>query len=72
MTANPTQDSCDHRALEVSLLLSASTVVGLMAGILLTVLGTAPGPAVAGGAAALAGAFGLGMSALSYVRKQAQ
>ncbi|MBC3991697.1 hypothetical protein H8N00_23005 [Streptomyces sp. AC563] len=70
MATNSTQDVCDHRTLEVCLLLSTSMVVGLVSGLVLALLGIAPGVAVAGGAGALVGAFGLGMSALTYIKRQ--
>lgn len=70
MATSSTQPVCNHRVLEVTSLFLGSTVVGLLTGVLLVTLGVSPATAVAAGAAGLAGAFGLGMSAISYVKKQ--
>ncbi|MER7986987.1 hypothetical protein ABTY53_15540 [Streptomyces noursei] len=70
MATNSTQPVCNHRTLEVTTLFLGSTVMGLLAGVILVTLGVSPADAVASGAAALAGSFGLGMTAVSYIKKQ--
>ncbi|GAA2304841.1 hypothetical protein Scani_12220 [Streptomyces caniferus] len=70
MATSSTQVVCNHRALEVMTLFFGSTVVGLLAGIILVALGMAPLAATGAGAATLGGAFGLGMTAVSYIKKQ--
>ncbi|MEV6551753.1 hypothetical protein AB0M57_23985 [Streptomyces sp. NPDC051597] len=56
--------------LEVTALFLGSTVVGLLAGVMLVVLGMAPVAAIGAGAGAFVGAFTLGLSTISYVKKQ--
>ncbi|MGW1867944.1 hypothetical protein ACWCPS_20535 [Streptomyces mauvecolor] len=70
MATNTTQAACNHRALEVTTLFLGSTVVGLLAGVMLVALGMAPLTAIGSGAAAFVGTFTLGLSAISYIKKQ--
>ena len=61
---------CNHRVYEVVIVFLVSVIAGLMAGLLLAKLGMSPVSAVGAGAAALAGVFGLGMTAVSYITKR--
>ncbi|GAA0481252.1 hypothetical protein GCM10010361_52510 [Streptomyces olivaceiscleroticus] len=47
-----------------------AVITGLITGVLLAMLGMSPISAVGAGAAALAGAFSLGMTAVAYIKKQ--
>ncbi|MEU6119248.1 hypothetical protein ABZ840_32500 [Streptomyces sp. NPDC047117] len=61
---------CNHRVYEVVIVFLLSVITGLTAGVLLSLLGTPPVSAVAAGAAAFAATFGLGMTAVAYIKKQ--
>jgi hypothetical protein len=61
---------CNHRVYEVVIVFLVAVISGLVAGLLLATLGMSPLSAVAAGAAALAGSFGLGMTAIAYIKRQ--
>ncbi len=70
MSINSTRTACNHKALEVSLLLLGSVVAGLLGGVLSAAFGSAPGLAVANGASATVAVFGIGMAVISYMKHQ--
>lgn len=61
---------CDHRVYEVVIVFLVSLVAGLGAGLLWTALGMSLVSVVGTGAAVFAGAFGLCMTVVVYVKKQ--
>ncbi|MCI3278780.1 hypothetical protein [Streptomyces cylindrosporus] len=61
---------CNHRVYEVVIVFLLSIVAGLVAGLVWAALGMAPASAIGAGAAVFAGAFGLCMTAVAYVKKQ--
>ncbi|WP_346097692.1 hypothetical protein [Streptomyces olivaceiscleroticus] len=61
---------CNHRIYEVVIVFLIAVITGLITGVLLAMLGMSPISAVGAGAAALAGAFSLGMTAVAYIKKQ--
>lgn len=61
---------CNHRVYEVVIVFLVSVVAGLMGGLLWAALGMSAVSAVGTGAAVFVGAFGLCMTAVTYVKKQ--
>lgn len=61
---------CNHRLYEVLIAFEASVIFGLLAGLLLVVLGASPLAAVCAGGATIVGCFGITMGAVTYVTKQ--
>ncbi|MCX4987134.1 hypothetical protein [Streptomyces sp. NBC_00572] len=63
-------NSTNHRKCTVVILLLASLVAALLAGIGWSLLGGEPLAAVAAGGAAFASCFGIGLGAATYLREQ--
>lgn len=61
---------CNHRVYEVVIVFLVSVVAGLVTGVVWAALGMSPVSVVGTGAAVFAGAFGLCMTAVTYVKKQ--
>lgn len=60
---------CNHRAQDVVSALLASALVGVLAAWLMKALGASAVGAAGAGAASFAACFGIGMSALTYIRR---
>ena len=60
---------CNHRVQNVMLTLLASVLVGVLAAWLMKALGTSTVVAVLAGGACVPACFGIGMNALTYIRR---
>ncbi len=61
---------CNHRVYEVVIVFLVSVIAGLVGGLLWSALGMSPVSAVGTGGAVFVGAFGLSMTAVTYIKKQ--
>jgi len=67
-----TTSACDHRVYHVVVVALISIIVGLTTGVGFAALGQSPLTAVASGGAVVPFVFSAGMTAVAYVKRQAQ